>query len=177
MKRLLALAAGLLLAGLTVVALATPASAHNVLTSSSPKAGAALAKGPSKISFTFDAPIQRGDDTIVVLGPGGSHWERSQVADVLGNTASTNVAPLGPAGVYTVSYHVISADGHAVSGSMHFTLTRPGTGKPVSATATTTDSGGGIPVWVWILVAIVVLGAVVGVVLRSNTGAREGGRR
>jgi methionine-rich copper-binding protein CopC len=177
MRRLLSALVATVVAGLTVAALATPASAHNVLTDSSPKAGASLAKGPSKISFTFNAPVQRGDDTIVVLGPNGSHWEKSQVASVLGNSVSTNVAPLGPAGVYTVSYHVISSDGHAVSGSMHFTLTKAGTGTPVSATSTGTQSGGGIPVWVWILIAIVVLGAVVGVVLRSNTGAKGGGGR
>jgi hypothetical protein len=172
------LVVGAVLAGLAAAALATPASAHDVLISSTPKAGSAVSAGPSQITFTFDAPVQHGENTIVVLGPNGTHWERHQQPVVLGDSVSTAVAPLGPAGVYTASYHVISADGHAVSGDITFTLTRAGTGQPVqqSAGAVATGTSGGVPVWVWIVAALVVLGAVLFFALRSGR-TQEASRR
>jgi hypothetical protein len=165
------LVVGAVLAGLAVAALATPASAHNVLTNSTPKAGSSISAGPSQITFTFDAPVQHGDDRIVVLGPNGTHWEKHQQASVLGDSVSTDVAPLGPAGVYTASYHIISADGHAVAGDITFTLSTSGTGKPVPQSAATiaeSASGGGVPVWVWIVAALVVLGVVLFFALRTG---------
>jgi methionine-rich copper-binding protein CopC len=177
MKRLVV---GSLLAGLAVAALATPASAHNVLISTSPKAGSSVATGPAKVTFNFDAPVQHGDDTIVVIGPNGTHWEKTSVATVLGDSVSTTVGPLGPAGVYTASYHIISADGHAVTGDMTFTLTKAGTGQPVAASAVsstgTGSGGGGVPVWVWIVIAIVVLGGVLYFALRTGRQATAEGR-
>jgi copper resistance protein C len=172
MKRLVA---GSLLAGLAVAALATPASAHNVLIGTTPKAGSSITSGPAKVTFNFDAPVQHGDDTIVVIGPNGTHWEKTSVATVIGDTVSTTVAPLGPVGVYTASYHIISADGHAVTGDMTFTLTKAGSGQPVAAaTASSTGSGsggGGVPVWVWIVIAVVVLGGVMYFALRTGRQA------
>lgn len=162
MRRLRVVVVCALLAGLTMVGLATPASAHNVLLSSVPAAGAKLATGPSLIRFDFDAPVQHGNDTIVVIGPAGKHWERSSRATVLGDAALTQVAPLGPAGKYTATYHIISADSHPVSGSITFQLTKAGKGKPVSASAVpgSGGGGGGVPVWVWVVIAVVVLGGV-----------------
>jgi hypothetical protein len=174
MRRTRIVVIGALLAGLAVPALATPASAHNVLVGTNPSNGASLAAGPTQIKFDFDAPVQRGDDTIVVLGPQGTHWERSPHATVLGDSVSTRVAPLGPAGTYTASYHVISADGHPVSGDITFTLTKAGTGQPVSSASAVSNAG--IPIWVWIVVAIVVLGGVLAFALRS-TRRSEGTRQ
>lgn len=168
MRRLAVCVVGALLAGLTVFGLATPASAHDVLVSSIPSAGAKLSTGPSLIRFNFDAPVQQGNDTIVVIGPHGKHWERTSHASVLGNSAATRVAPLGPAGTYTATYHIISADSHPVSGSISFQLTQAGTGKPVSSAAAPSTGGGAVPFWVWILIAVVVLGGVLFAALRPR---------
>jgi methionine-rich copper-binding protein CopC len=175
--RIVRLLAVVALAGLGTVALAGTASAHNVLINTSPKAGATVTTGPTQIRFDFDAPVEQGENNITVLGPNGTHWERSETATVVGNTVSTPVAPLGPAGVYTVSYRIISADGHPVTGDMTFTLTKAGTGQPVTPTAAADASGGGgIPIWVWIVAAIVVLGGVLFFVLRSGGQQEESGR-
>jgi copper resistance protein C len=171
MRHLVVVLVGVLLAGLTVVGLATPASAHNVLIGSIPAAGAKLTTGPSLVRFNFDAPVQHGNDTIVVIGPDGKHWERTSRASVLGDSAATEVAPLGPVGTYTATYHIISADSHPVSGSITFQLTVPGTGKPVSSAAPPPTGGGTVPFWVWILIAVAVLGGVLGVALRPRRRA------
>ncbi|HKN99081.1 MAG TPA: copper resistance CopC family protein [Pseudonocardiaceae bacterium] len=162
---------GALLAGVAVAALATPASAHNVLVGTTPSRGASLSTGPSQVKFTFNSPVQRGDDTIVVLGPNGTHWERTPHATVLGDSMWTQVAPLGPAGTYTASYHVISADGHPVTGDITFTLTKAGNGQPVSSASAVSNAG--VPVWLWIVVAVVVLGGVLFFALRSTRRTEE----
>jgi copper resistance protein C len=177
MKRLFTLLAAVVLAGLGMALLAAPASAHNVLIDTSPKAGSAITTGPTQIRFDFNAPVEQGENNITVLGPNGTHWERSETATVVGNSVTTAVAPLGPAGVYTASYRIISEDGHPVTGDVQFRLTRPGSGQPITpAVAASASGGGGMPIWVWIVAAIVVLGAVLFFVLRSGGPKEESGR-
>jgi methionine-rich copper-binding protein CopC len=157
------------LAGFAVLGLATPAFAHDVLVGSSPSAGATLAAGPAEVRFDFNAPVREGPNTITVLGPNGTHWERSANATVDGNSVSTQVAPLGPAGVYTASYRIISADGHPVTGEITFTLTVAGNGTPITPPSTVAAGGsGGVPVWVWIAGAVVLLAVALVFALRSG---------
>ncbi|HJP76819.1 MAG TPA: copper resistance CopC family protein [Pseudonocardiaceae bacterium] len=168
----------IVLAGLAVFGFATPALAHNVLVGSSPASGASVATGPGTVSLTFDAPVQFGANTLTVIGPDGQHWEKSGNATVNGDSVSTAVAPLGPAGVYKVGYRIISADGHPVSGEVSFTLTKAGTGTPPqqsSSTAAGTSGSGGVPVWAWVLGAVVLLGVGLFFGLRMpRMGARRG---
>ncbi len=170
MRRLIVSA---VLAGCAVVGMATPAFAHDVLVGSQPAAGSTLATGPTEVRFDFNAPVREGPNTITVLGPNGTHWERTENATVSGNSVSTQVAPLGPAGVYTVSYSIISADGHPVTGDMTFTLTRAGTGTPITPAGAATSGGGGIPIWVWILGAAVLLAVALLIALRPNRAPAE----
>jgi methionine-rich copper-binding protein CopC len=168
----------IVLAGLAVFGFATPALAHNVLVGSSPANGASVATGPGTVSLTFDAPVQFGANYLTVIGPDGNHWEKTDNATVNGDSVSTSVAPLGPAGVYKVGYRIISADGHPVSGEVSFTLTKAGTGTPPqhsSDSATGSSTSGAVPVWVWVLGAVVLLGVGLFFGLRMpRTGARRG---
>jgi methionine-rich copper-binding protein CopC len=160
----------LAIAGLVLLGSAGPASAHDTLVSSDPKDGAQLTIGPSHITLTFDQPVNAGFNTITVTGPGGDHWNTGDVA-TSGNSVSTAVLPLGPAGEYVTGYRVVSADGHPVSGSLRFELTRPGTGTPApptSSAASAAGSNGGAPVWPWVLAAVAVLAA--GVILALRLG-------
>lgn len=165
------------LAGLAVLGLGTPAFAHNVLVGSQPVSGATLSAGPTEVRFDFNAPVRTGPNTITVIGPNGTHWERGSNAMVMGNSVMAEVAPLGPAGVYTASYRVVSADGHPVTGEITFTLTKAGTGTPVPAAAaaggTGGGSGGGIPVWVWIVGAAVLLAIGLAIALRPSRTPAE----
>lgn len=164
-----------LITGLSIIGLATPASAHDVLVGSIPANGAQVATGPPLIRFDFDAPVVQGNDTIVVIGPDGNHWETTSHASVLNNSVLTRVAPLGPAGTYTATYHIVSADSHPVSGSVTFQLTKAGTGTPVSAAtaAGSGGSGGAVPAWVFVVLAVVVLAGVLYAVLRTMRRTRS----
>jgi methionine-rich copper-binding protein CopC len=172
------------LAGLALTGLATPALAHNSLVDSSPKDKAELVAGPENITLTFDQPVQPGQEwnTIAVLGPAGDHWEAGP-ATVSGSTVSAPVRPLGPAGEYRIGYRILSADGHSVSGSLKFTVSKTGTGTPTSpedvakftgtSAAPPGESGdsGGVPTWLWIVGAVLLLGA--GIVFAMRMGGKE----
>ncbi|WP_406629777.1 copper resistance CopC family protein [Amycolatopsis sp. WGS_07] len=129
--------------------------------SSVPAKDSAVAAGPAAIVLTFNEPLDSGFTELAVRGPDGTtHWE-SAAPTVSGATLSAPVKPLGPAGKYTVDYRVVSADGHPVSGSYSFTLTKAGPGiaaaAPPSPAVAKSETNGDLPVWVWIAAAAVLL--------------------
>lgn len=166
-----------LLVGLVLVTGATPAAAHNTLTSSDPSDGTSVATAPQAVTLTFDLPVQQiaATTTVTVTGPDGTRWERGP-AKAAGNEVRTGLDSLGPAGRYVVAYRVLSEDGHPVSGTVEFELTEPGSApaqsspsQPASsqaAPAAVGDQGargdGGrsdMPVWPWLLGGVVLVGA------------------
>jgi methionine-rich copper-binding protein CopC len=165
-------AAGVVLALFAVAVLtllgATPAAAHNALVSSTPADKAYVSVGPTTVTLTFNDLVQNIAPLITVTSADGSHWEGSPVS-VVDSRASVPVNPLGPAGSYTVSYRIISADGHPVEGTTTFTLSAAGTGTPNPA-APVTGSTSDVPGWVWALGAGIV---VLVVVVFTVRGARR----
>jgi hypothetical protein len=161
--------------GVTLLALlgmATPAFAHNTLVASNPADQATVQASPSTVELTFDQPVQKGDglNTVSVAGPGRTAWKTGPV-DVASNIVSAPLDELGPAGGYTVTYRIVSADGHPVSGEVTFTLAKAGNGTATAATAVAeSPDGGGLPIWVWIVGAVVVLGA--GLTLAMRLGSK-----
>ncbi|MFD1148745.1 copper resistance CopC family protein [Saccharothrix hoggarensis] len=185
MRRVVSLLLTGLVAGGVVLGAATPALAHNVLVGSDPKDGSQLATGPTTITLTFDQPVQDGEkfNTVTVTGPEGTRWEADSEPTVKNNSVVFPVRPLGPAAEYTVGYRVLSADGHPVTGSIKFTLTKAGDGTPAPVSvspdadpASVPPGAGGVPIWVWIAGAVVLLGGGVFLALRGGGGgtARSG---
>ncbi|MGP4018575.1 copper resistance CopC family protein [Saccharopolyspora sp. 5N708] len=174
MKRLVAVA---VLALAALLGGAGTALAHNVLVSSDPADGAQLATGPREVRLTFDQPVRAGEgyNTVNVVGPDGSYWTDGQVR-VEGNSVIAPVRELGPAGVYTIGYRVLSNDGHPVPGKVTFTLTAPGHGNPAPPPQTANPAGqqaqpeesGGMPIWPWIAGAVVLVA--LGLVLALRLG-------
>ena len=187
MRRALSLVLAVFVSGGVMIGLAGPALAHNVLVSSDPKAGSSIETAPTVFTLTFDQPVNGGPglNAVSVLGPDGSHWEEAGEPTVKDNVVSAKVRPLGPAAEYTVSFRILSADGHPVTESFKFTLTKAGTGTPLPssqvAQSNPTSSpaagtgGGGVPIWVWIVGAVVLLGG--GVFLALRGGVKEDHRQ
>ncbi|HEV7647593.1 MAG TPA: copper resistance CopC family protein [Actinophytocola sp.] len=153
---------------LALLGLATPAFAHNTLVKSNPGDQATVQKTPSTVELIFDQPVQKGDglNTISVTGPENTGWRTGQV-EVGGNVVSAPLDELGPAGSYQISYRIVSADGHPVSGEVTFSLTEAGNGTSMAAAELDSGGdGGGLPIWVWIVGAAVVLGAGLTVAMR-----------
>jgi copper resistance protein C len=154
---------------LALLGLATPASAHNNLVSSTPAENATVQNSPASIELVFDKPVQKGEgfNTVSVTGPDRTGWKTGEV-DVSGNKATASLGELGPAGEYRVKYRIVSADGHPVTGEVPFTLAKAGNGTSI-ATAETDEGGGGLPIWVWIVGAVAVLGAGLTVAMRIGS--------
>jgi methionine-rich copper-binding protein CopC len=127
----------------------TPATAHSKLSGSRPADGARLASTPSALAFTFDQTLQpvQGWDAVLVTGPDGNRHPARSV-QVEGDTLHATCDRLGAAGVYTISYRVISGDGHPIAGHITVTLARTDPGsRTASAMVLPTD---GVPAWLWI---------------------------
>jgi methionine-rich copper-binding protein CopC len=95
-----------------------PASAHASLVGSDPKDGATLTAAPATITFTFNENI--GNPAyIAVTAPNGS---KVDVGDVraIDNTITATLPDVDQKGRYTASYRVVSADGHPVEGTIHY---------------------------------------------------------
>ncbi len=172
MTRLLGLAAVAILAfGLSAVALtsAGPAWSHATLVSSSPADGEQVPVPPSRVSATFNEPMQTQFAAMTLIGPDGGQYGAGEPT-VDDTVISVAVRPGGPAGDYTANYRATSADGHVVSGSWTFrvlaaapTTDSPApTGTPAStdtAAPTDTSGDGGTPVWPFVAAATAVVAA------------------
>ncbi|TSD93460.1 copper resistance protein CopC [Skermania sp. ID1734] len=155
-----------ILAGLVLLT-AGPASAHSIPVSSIPADGSSITVGPPQVSITFNEPLQTSFAALTLTGPDGNLWSHGAVR-VDGPTVSVDAGDLGPVGKYTMAYRVTSADGHPVSGTRTFTLTKAGHGTPgQKADAGASSSGGGIPLWPFIVAAVIIFAGGLAFALRG----------
>ncbi len=116
MKRIIALTTGLLL-------LASPiANAHTALVSTHPKANAMLKSSPKYISLTFSQDlIEVAGKKVNKIRLFNSKNKEIKLTDsiVIGRDIHVPISKL-PASKYKVTYRVVSADGHPISGSFNF---------------------------------------------------------
>lgn len=139
---LILLAALLTTAGLSF-ALATPAQAHSELISSSPTDGEESYTPPDVITLEFNETIQDIGNEIVVTGPSGA-----DVADgapeidgpLVTQALAASQDPEGAIGTYTVTWRVVSADGHPISGEFTFEVLRGTVGDTVTEESTTDEA-------------------------------------
>ncbi|MER5629307.1 copper resistance CopC/CopD family protein [Streptomyces nitrosporeus] len=112
----------------TVLAGATPASAHAALTGSDPQDGAVVATAPQEVTLTFSEQIAMGDDSIRVLDPEGKRADTGGPRDLsAGGPIRYAVSLHGglPEGTYTVAWQAVSADSHPVAGAFTFSIGAP----------------------------------------------------
>jgi copper transport protein len=121
----LSAAAGLLVAVVALLlAPATPASAHAVLVSSSPAASAVVPSAPAEVVLTFSESVRKVPGKIRVIAPDGSRADRGEPS-FEGAVVTVPVDPAAGRGTYLVSYRVISADSHPVSGAFTYSVGAP----------------------------------------------------
>jgi methionine-rich copper-binding protein CopC len=144
-----------------VWASASPASAHNTLTSTSPAHQETVQVAPQAVVLTFDQPAILMGTEVVVTGPSGQVQQgQPQLAD---NTITEDLQPGAPAGAYTVAWRVTSADGHPVSGAFSFTAkTAAATQLPstpqASPSATPTPTQPALlPGWLKLVIGVVAI--------------------
>ncbi|MEV0682392.1 copper resistance CopC family protein [Nocardia sp. NPDC050378] len=151
------------------------ANAHSGAVSSVPEDGSSIEVGPARASITFNEELQQTFPSLTVVGPDGRLWSKGKPV-VEGRTVSVEVGELGPVGEYTMAFRVTSADGHPVSGTRTFTLTKEGTGtpgaKPGEDEGSDGEESGGVPVWVFVAGGVVLFGVGLAVAL-LGTGRKK----
>ncbi|MDT0214659.1 copper resistance protein CopC [Rothia sp. ARF10] len=189
----------LLTALLGLVVGVLPASAHSRLLSITPKDGASLPTTPTEVVLTFNESVNPQFVTVRVTDGEGTVVAEDATAS--GATVTVPVSEPLAAGSYKVTYRVVSADSHPISGSTAFSITGDGVASPTAASTTpsappstsaspeassaapspsaagaapdTVDSGsGGSSALVWVLV-VAGLAAAVAAVLYAVRSGRE----
>ncbi|MGW1168336.1 copper resistance CopC/CopD family protein [Streptomyces sp. NPDC002550] len=110
---------GALLAG------AGPASAHAALTGSDPAQGVVVKQAPAQVALTFSEKVAMNDDSLRVLDPRGKPVQTGTPANLSGTTYAVKLRSGLGNGTYTVTYQVVSADSHPVSGAYTFSIGAP----------------------------------------------------
>ncbi|MFI8188401.1 copper resistance protein CopC [Streptomyces sp. NPDC085946] len=125
---------------------AAPASAHAALTGSDPGQGTVVDEAPARVSLTFSEPIALSDDALRVLDPRGERVDTGKPSWASGTTYAVPLHSGLPDGTYTVTYQVVSADSHPVTGAFTFSV-----GAPSATSVTFADQGanGGVVGWLY----------------------------
>jgi copper transport protein len=109
----------LLIVALTVLAVPAKSFAHATLLDPSPEYRQRLSAGPTTVVLRFDQAVTAFPDSIVVRSAQGLVVSDDAAS---GADAQIVLAPVRslPRGPYTVRWHVLSADGHPISGLYTF---------------------------------------------------------
>ncbi len=111
------------IATLAVFALAGQALAHAHLKSATPAVDGTVAAAPTELDLNFSEDLNLKFSGVKVTGPDKA---AVKIGDgMLMNKNTTLMIPLSGtlgAGVYTVDWHALSADGHKTHGSYKFTV-------------------------------------------------------
>ncbi|WP_406171314.1 copper resistance CopC/CopD family protein [Streptomyces sp. NBC_00996] len=126
---------GALLAG------AAPASAHAALTGSDPKQGSVVDKAPTQVALTFSEKVAMNDGSLRVLDPKGKRVDTGGATNLSGTTYGVKLHSGLPDGTFTVTYQVVSADSHPVSGAFTFSIGAP---SQTSVSLSGQAAGGGV---------------------------------
>ncbi|MFC9076270.1 copper resistance CopC/CopD family protein [Streptomyces sp. NPDC057062] len=119
---------------------AAPASAHAALLGSDPAQGSVVDKAPTQITLNFSEKVALSDGSFKVLDPKGQRVDTGKPAELTGTMYGVRVHPGLPRGTYTVTYQVVSADSHPVSGAFTFSVGAP-SATTVSASGQTVGGG------------------------------------
>lgn len=169
---------GAVLAAVLGLLFASPAAAHAELVATDPANGAQLAKAPDEVEMTFTESVDVLDDGFRLIDSVGATVPTAEpVAD--GHTVSWPMPADLPDGPYTVTWKLVSSDGHPVGGAFSF-----GVGTTAASvlgiTPGVTSGASASPAAPWPVVAarltgylaFALLAGVVAFVLWCSAGAR-----
>jgi copper transport protein len=124
--------AAVMVAALAALVIPIAASAHAVLTASSPPAGAHLGTAPGVVVLEFDQPLNATLSRATVVDPTGRDWHGEvDSAQEIRIPLATNAS-----GVYTVDWTSVSAvDGHHIAGTFTFDVGVAGSSQQSAAIA------------------------------------------
>lgn len=128
------------LGGGLVIGSAAAAQAHAVLERTSPAEGSVVSAAPRQVTLTFGEDVGVTGDDVQVYDDQLHRVDTGHAGHITGRGDTVGVAlrPGLPHGTYTVTWRVISADSHPVSGGYTFSI-----GAPSHVAVTVAGLGGG----------------------------------
>ncbi|WP_346927558.1 copper resistance protein CopC [uncultured Arthrobacter sp.] len=123
-------------------ATATPALAHDSLSSTTPAKDAVVTTAPKTVSLTLSEPPLDSEmlkTSVVTVTDGAGTTLTDGKVTVNGPTLSTTIAA-GTAGTYTVLWRAVSSDGHPIEGQYSFTVQPAPGGETATPSASPTPS-------------------------------------
>lgn len=126
--------------GLAFVLLsAGPAGAHAVLLRTEPSPQTTVPAPPDAVRLRFSEPVEVAFGAVRVFDVDGGRVDEGRIETADGRRELVVPARL-PGGTYTVTWRVLSTDGHRISGGFQFYVGAPST---ISAVAVEPDAGAG----------------------------------
>jgi cytochrome c oxidase assembly factor CtaG/methionine-rich copper-binding protein CopC/putative copper export protein len=119
---------------------ADPALAHASLKSSTPANGTNIAEAPRDVVLRFTEAVNPASVVVAVRGSDGA----TAVEGSPQVTGAVVVQPLRatlPVGHFTVTFQVVSVDGHRISGILHFALVSSGAAPSPGGSSAPVDHG------------------------------------
>jgi len=122
-----------------LVSTAGPAAAHAVLLRTDPSPQTTVKTPPSAVTLEFSEAVEVAFGAVRVFDVDGKRVDRGKIETTNGRRDVVVPASL-PGGTYTVTWRVVSADGHPVHGGFQFYVGAPSTISPVAIKG---DTGAG----------------------------------
>jgi copper transport protein len=156
--------AGTLVVLATVALAAGPASAHAVLLRTEPAPQTTVKTEPAAVRLVFSEPVEASFGAVRVFDVDGKRVDRGKIESANGRRDIVVPASL-PGGTYTVTWRVVSSDGHAVHGGFQFYVGAPSTISPVAIEGDTGAGrvvgwGYGVVRFLWYAALLAVIGLV-----------------
>jgi copper resistance protein C len=118
------------LGGMVVLMFGAAAHAHTHLKASVPAEGSVVTTAPANLVLTFTGAARV--TALTLQKEGGAEQKIEPLPAAAAKEVTVPVPKLTP-GKYVVNWRVAGADGHAMSGKLHFTVdpaAKPAAGKP-----------------------------------------------
>ena len=108
---------------ITLLLFSSAAFSHAKSVSANPAPRSVVARSPERITVLFNQQLEPAYSTIIVTNSNGkSVTEKSAIVDPSNNKRLTLTLPPLSSGKYTVSYKVLSLDGHVVKSTYTFRI-------------------------------------------------------
>lgn len=131
-RRVLASAAVVIATAALTVGAAASAQAHAQLIGSDPRDGADLAAAPAFIRLTFSESLVDGAVAVVAVDSTGAAVTLPDPR-VDGPVVEVTWPPSAVGDTFTISYRVVSVDGHPITGQIGFSVAAPPSPSPTSS--------------------------------------------
>jgi copper transport protein len=105
---------------LAALAAAPSAFGHAILLQTTPSNGTILREAPPTIDLRFNEAVETAFGSLRLYACDGSRIDSGEITRPAPDSVSTSVGRSLPRGTYTVTWRVISADGHPLSGAFLF---------------------------------------------------------